>query len=307
MMHHYPPLAAHLVSEMLAQAARDPERTIAFQGAPGAYSHLAIREIDPDAYALPCFSFDDAFDAVCSGKAFRAVIPIENSVHGRVADVHFLLPESGLFIVAEHFLRVRHCLLALAGTKLEGIRQALSHPQALGQCRQRLKALGIAPVSYPDTAAAAAFIQTQGDPATAAIASHLAAELYGLECIAEGIEDKSHNTTRFVVLSRQALDYATVVEPAMTSLTFQVRSVPAALFKALGGFATNGVNITKLESYQPEGSFTAAAFYVEIEGMPTHQNVAFALEELRFYSHQVDILGCYPRTHKRVSPGAQAV
>jgi prephenate dehydratase len=303
-MQSYPTPAARLVAEMTEAATRRPADAIAFQGAPGAYSHLATREVSPLALPLPCFSFEDAFDAVAQGRAELAVIPIENSLHGRVADVHFLLPESGLFIVGEYFLRVRHCLLGLPGTRRGDIRQALSHPQALGQCRKRLRDWGIAPVQYADTAAAAALVQEQGDRSVAAIASKLAAETYGLDVLEAGIEDMDHNTTRFVVLARQA-DHPTSADgPVMTSLTFEVRSVPAALYKAMGGFATNGVNMTKLESYQPNGSFNASAFYVEIEGAPDDANVALALEELAYHSRAVRLLGTYPCAKVRRHPEA---
>jgi prephenate dehydratase len=305
-MQSYPEPAAALVAAMTDAARRRPEDAIAFQGAPGAYSHLAIRQVSPLALPLPCFSFDDAFEAVEQGRAELAVIPIENNLHGRVADVHFLLPESGLFIVGEHFLRIRHCLVGLPGSSLETIRQAISHPQALGQCRQRLRGWGIEPVHYADTAAAAALVKAQGDPAVAAIASSLAAESFGLEVLADGIEDVDHNTTRFVVLARAPVTPPSDAGPLMTSLTFAVRSVPAALFKALGGFATNGVNMTKLESYMVDGSFAAAFFYAEIEGAPADPNVALALEELRFHSREMRLLGTFPRAKERLLPPADA-
>lgn len=293
-MDAYPTPARNRVAAMHAAAAADPTLAVAFQGAPGAYSHQAVREFFPAASALPCFSFEEALDAVRDGRAAHAVIPIENSLHGRVADIHFLLPESGLSIIAEHFVRVRHCLLGVPGATRAGISRALSHPQALGQCRKRLKAWGIVPDGYADTAAAAAFVAEAGDPALAAVASQLAGELYGLDVLARGIEDADHNTTRFVVLAKIA------VEPpadaaARTTLMFEVRSVPGALYKALGGFATNGVNITKLESYLRGGSFAAAEFYADIDGRPTDANVALALEELAFHSKWVRVLGTYPQ------------
>jgi prephenate dehydratase len=305
-MQSYPLPAAQLVADMTAAATRQPANAIAFQGAPGAYSHLATREVAPNALPLPCLSFEDAFDAVVQGQAGLAVIPIENSLHGRVADVHFLLPESGLFIVGEHFLRVRHCLLGLPGTSRADIRQALSHPQALGQCRKRLRDWGIAPIQHADTAAAAAQVAEQGDRSVAAIASQLAGDAFGLDVLEAGIEDMDHNTTRFVLLSREAVtpnaDAGPVIGPVMTSFTFEVRSVPAALYKALGGFATNGVNMTKLESYQPGGSFTATTFYAEIEGAPADKNVALALEELDYHSRSVRLLGTYARAKARLHP-----
>ncbi len=303
-MQSYPLPAAQLVADMTAAAARAPGQAIAFQGAPGAYSHLATREVAPDALPLPCLSFEDAFEAVVQDKAGMAVIPIENSLHGRVADVHFLLPDSGLFIVGEHFLRVRHCLLGLPGTNRADIRQALSHPQALGQCRKRLRDWGIAPVQHADTAAAAAQVAEQGDRSVAAIASQLAAEAFGLDVLEAGIEDMDHNTTRFVLLSREVATLNANAGPVMTSFTFEVRSVPAALYKALGGFATNGVNMTKLESYQPGGSFTATIFYAEIEGAPADKNVALALEELNYHSRSVRVLGTYARAKARLRPEA---
>ncbi|UAJ09639.1 prephenate dehydratase [Polymorphobacter megasporae] len=301
-MTSYPAPAAALVAAMHAAAAADPARAVAFQGAPGAYSHQAVREAFPDALPLPCFSFDDAIEAVQSARAGRAVIPIENSLHGRVADIHFLLPESGLAIVGEHFVRVRHCLLGVRGAVREDVRVAISHEQALGQVRRRLAGWGIAAERYADTAGAAALVAEAGDPAQAAVASRLAAELYDLDVLAENIEDAAHNTTRFVVLSREAKLPAPGY-PLMTSLLFEVRSVPAALFKALGGFATNGVNLTKLESYLKGGAFSAAEFYADIEGAPDDPGVARALDELRFHTNWVRILGTYPQARSRELPG----
>ncbi len=294
----YPAPAAALVAAMTAAAAAAPTRAVAFQGAPGAYSHQAVREAFPDALTLPCFAFDDAIAAVQTEAADCAVIPIENSLHGRVADIHFLLPESGLAITGEHFVRVRHCLLGVPGAVRERVTTAVSHPQALGQCRKRLREWGIAPEAYPDTAAAAALIAETGDPARAAVASRLAGELYGLDVLAEGIEDEAHNTTRFVVLARHPAPLP-VGLPRMTSLLFEVRSVPAALFKALGGFATNGVNLTKLESYLKGGAFAAAEFYADIEGDPAEPPVARALDELRYHSEWVRVLGTYPQARAR--------
>ncbi|OSZ70865.1 prephenate dehydratase [Sphingomonas sp. IBVSS1] len=294
----YPPLAQTLVDRMVAAAAAAPEQAVAFQGAPGAYSHQAVRETFPDRLPLPCASFEDAIEAVQAGRAGCAVIPIENSLHGRVADMHFLLPESGLSIVGEHFVRVRHCLLALGD--MAALKEVKSHPQALGQVRRHLREWGIAPVQFFDTAAAAAAVAGEGDVAMGAIASRLAAELYGLNILAEGVEDADHNTTRFVVLAREA-----AVPPAgvaaMTSFHFEVRSVPAALFKALGGFATNGVNMTKLESYLRDGKFSQAEFYAEIEGSPAEPPVARALEELAYFTNWVKIIGTYPRARDRAA------
>ena len=295
-MDNYPEPARALVAAMTAAAEAAPRRAVAFQGAPGAYSHQAVREAFPKALPLPCLAFEDALEAVASGAAAKAVIPIENSLHGRVADIHFLLPESGLHIVGEHFVRVRHCLLS--GGPRDRVREALSHPQALGQCRATLKAWGITPVGAFDTAGAAALAAERGDPATGAVASALAAELYGLTIHAEGIEDAPHNTTRFVVLARDA-EAPTPGVPVMTSLNFEVRNVPAALFKALGGFATNGVNITKLESYLRDGSFAAAEFYAEIVGAPDDEGVVRALDELRFHTKWLRLLGTYAQARAR--------
>jgi prephenate dehydratase len=289
-MENYPRLAHDIVVAMAQAAEARPDRAVAFQGAPGAYSHQATRELFPDWAPMPCFSFEDAIEAVKAGRAARAVIPIENSLHGRVADIHFLLPESGLSIVAEHFVRVRHCLLGAKGAAREGVSEALSHPQALGQCRKRLREWGIKPVGFADTAGAAA---------KAAVASRLAGELYKLDVLAEGIEDEPHNTTRFVVLAREAAEPDPADGPLMTTLMFEVRSVPAALFKALGGFATNGVNLTKLESYMRGGSFQAAEFYVDIEGSPADPAFARALDELRYHSRWVRLLGTYRQARAR--------
>lgn len=289
-MESYPGPARALSDAMTAAASAEPSRAVAFQGAPGAYSHQATRERFPGGLPLPCLSFEHAFDAVVEGRAGNAVIPIENSLHGRVADVHFLLPESGLHIVGEHFVRIRHCLLGAPGAAATAVRAAMSHPQALGQCRQTLRALGIRPVAHADTAAAAAQVVEMGDSALAAVASRLAGELYGCALLAEGIEDAAHNTTRFVVLARDAIPAPT--GPLITTLMFEVRNVPAALYKALGGFATNGVNLFKLESYLREG-FSAAEFYADIEGGPADPAVARAIDELEYHSKWVRVIGTY--------------
>jgi prephenate dehydratase len=294
-MESYAAPARRLVEQMASAAAAEPERAVAFQGAPGANSHLAAIEHFPDGLPLPCFSFEDAIDAVRSGAAGHAIIPIENSLHGRVADMHFLLPESGLSIVAEHFLRVRHCLIGRAG---ESITQAMSHPQALGQCRLWLRARGITPVAHADTAAAAAAVADGAEPGVAAIAPALAAELYGLDLLAEGIEDGDDNTTRFTILARDAVDPSRDL-PLMTTFLFEVKNIPAALYKAMGGFATNGVNMTKLESYQRGASFAATEFYADIEGAPGDPAVDRALEELRFHTKWVRVLGVYPQARAR--------
>ncbi len=298
-MNNYPKLAGEIVQRMHQAAAAHPETAVAYQGAPGAYSHQATRELFPDAPPMPCFSFEDAIDAVKSGAAAKAVIPIENSLHGRVADIHFLIPESGLSIIGEHFVRVSHCLLGVRGATREGVREAISHPQALGQVRKRLRDWGIKPVSFADTAGGAALVAERGDPTLAGVASRLAGELYDLDILAERIEDAAHNTTRFVVLARDTVQPGEGAGKLMTTLTFEVRSVPAALYKALGGFATNGVNMTKLESYMRDGSFSAAEFYVDIEGKPDDANVALALEELRFHTAWVRVLGTYRQARVR--------
>lgn len=294
-MENYPAPARALVAELTAAAARDPERAVAFQGAPGCNSHIAADEVFPDGLPLPCFGFEDALDAVRDGKAGRALIPIENSLHGRVADIHFLLPESGLTIIGEHFMPIRYCLLGLGGAEIV---EAMSHPQALGQCRHWLRARGIKPVAYPDTAGAAAEVAELGRPEIGAIAPRLAANLYGLQIIGEGLEDSDDNTTRFVVLAREGAA-AAGAGPFMTTFIFEVKNVPAALYKALGGFATNGVNMTKLESYQRGASFAATEFYADVEGHPDDANVARALEELTFHTKWLRVLGTYPQARTR--------
>ncbi len=296
-MNSYPKLALARVREMALNAISYPEKTISFQGAPGANSHLAALEYDPTCLPLPCFSFEDAIDAVKEGRAARAIIPIENSLHGRVADIHFLLPESGLSITHEHFMPIRHCLMAKRANAT--LTTAMSHPQALGQCRGYLREHGIIPVAYADTAAAAAFVASSDDEGAAAIAPKIAAELYGLQLVSEGIQDADHNMTRFVVLSRKALDAKNLSGTLMTTLIFEVKNIPAALYKAMGGFATNGVNMTKLESYQNGGSFAATEFFADIEGAPGDPAVDRALEELAFHCNTVRLLGSYTQTRKR--------
>lgn len=291
-MHSYAAPALALVDEMTAAAVTDPGRAVAFQGAPGANSHLAALNHDPDCLPLPCFSFEDALDAVKEGRAGRAIIPIENSQNGRVADIHFLLPESGLSITGEYFMEIRHALMATGPGPFAA---ASSHPQALGQCRHYLRARGIVPMSHADTAGAAAFVAQQRDPQMAAIAPALAARLYGLTLVAENIEDAHDNTTRFVLLAREPRDPATFAgQVAMTTFVFAVRNIPAALYKALGGFATNGVNMTKLESYQRGASFSATEFYADIIGAPGEPAVDRALHELAFYTYELRLLGSYP-------------
>ncbi|MGH6735682.1 MAG: prephenate dehydratase [Methyloceanibacter sp.] len=274
--------------------ARSRLNKIAFQGEPGANSHLAARDAYPAVEAFACATFEDALAAVKSGKAKLAMIPIENSVAGRVADIHHLLPDSGLHIVAEHFERVRHQLLTLPGAKLTGLKTVHSHIMALGQCRKAIAALKLTPVVEADTAGAAQHVRALGDPTRAAIASKLAAEIYGLRIAKKDIEDAAHNTTRFVVLAAKPIKTKAGDGPIITTFVFRVRNVPAALYKALGGFATNGVNMTKLESYQLEGSFNATMFYADIEGHPAERPVKLAMEELHFFSSEVIVLGSYP-------------
>jgi prephenate dehydratase len=272
---------------------------VSYQGEPGANSHLACREVFPQLDALACATFEDALGAVKGGEARYAMIPIENSVAGRVADIHHLLPGAGLHIVGEHFLRVRHQLLAVPGASLETVRKALSHTQALGQCRSTLRRLGIKPVPEADTAGSARLVAESQDPTLAAIASSLAAEIYGLKILAHDIEDEQHNTTRFLVLAHDAANAKAGDGPVVTTFIFRVRNVPAALYKAMGGFATNGVNMTKLESYQLNGRFVATMFYADVEGHPDDPPVARALEELGFFSTEVHILGAYPASPYR--------
>jgi prephenate dehydratase len=272
----------------------EASRTIAFQGEPGAYSHQACSVAFPDMKALPCAAFEDAFAAVTEGAAKLAMIPIENSVAGRVADIHQLMPASRLHIIGEFFLRVNHHLLAVKGAKLADIKTVRSHIHALGQCRMFLRAHELKPVVAADTAGSAAEVAARGDRSVAAIASELAGEIYGLESLAAGIEDAEHNTTRFMVLSRQPVAVDPRSGPCITTFVFRVRNVPAALYKAMGGFATNGVNMTKLESYQLGGAFAATQFYADIEGHPEETNVRLALEELGFFSREMRILGVYP-------------
>ena len=271
-----------------------PSNTIAFQGQPGAYSELACRQVYPSMETLPTAAFDDTFAAVRDGKARLAMIPIENSVAGRVADIHRLLPDSGLFIIGEHFMRVNHHLLAPKGATLKTVRRVHSHVHALGQCGKLLRRLKLEPVVHADTAGAAAEIAERNDPAEAAIASELAGEVYGLKSLKANIEDAEHNTTRFLIFARRKAVPKRGSGTLVTSFVFRVRNVPAALYKAMGGFATNGVNMTKLESYMVGGDFTATQFYADIEGDMRDRNVRLAIEELEFFSREVHVLGTYP-------------
>ena len=269
-----------------------PAQTIIYQGEPGANSHLACIDAYPNADPLPAHTFEDVFSAVEKGKADLAMIPIENSVAGRVADIHLLLPHSELFVVGEHFERVRHQLLAIKGTKITDLKTVHSHTMALGQCRKQIRELGLTPIPEADTAGSARMIKEKGDTTQAAIASKLAAEIHDLEVIKADIEDADHNTTRFLILANEEREAEPKNSKVMTSFIFQVRNVPAALYKALGGFATNGVNMTKLESYQLEGSFNATMFYADIEGHPKDRSVELAMDELKFFA-DVRILGTY--------------
>src|SRR6476469_8617326 len=267
---------------------------IAFQGEPGANSHIAIVEAYPDAEPMPCPTFEDALAAISPGDADLGMSPIENSVAGRVADIHHLLPASGLFIVGEYFLPIRHQLMAIKGTKLEDIKSVESHVHALGQCRRVIRKLGVKPIVAADTAGSARDISERKDKSVAAIASRLAAKIYGLDILAKDVEDESHTTTRFVVLAREPNWAKQGSGPLVTTFVFRVRNLPAALYKALGGFATNGVNMTKLESYMVAGEFFATQFYADVDGHPDQKGLAFALEELKFFSREFRIVGVYP-------------
>lgn len=273
---------------------------ISFQGEPGANSDTACRDMFPDMEPLPCPTFEDAFNAVESGAADLAMIPIENTIAGRVADIHHLLPESRLHIVGEYFLPIHFQLMVLPGVARDEIRTVHSHIHALGQCRKYIRSNGWKPVIAGDTAGAAKLVSEVADRTMAALSPRLAASLYGLDILEENVEDTDTNVTRFVVLSKED-DRAPRTAPdarMMTTFMFRVRNVPAALYKAMGGFATNGVNMTKLESYQL-GEFTATLFYADIEGHPDDHNVRLALEELQFFSREVRVLGVYPASQSR--------
>lgn len=279
--------------------------TIAFQGMPGAYSDLACRTAFPGMRTLPSESFEAAIEAVRDGRAELAMLPCENTLAGRVPDIHYLLPDSGLFVVGEHFHRVEHCLLAPKGATLEGLRRAHSHPVALGQVRQALRRLNLAPVVEADTAGAAQLVAALGGTEDAAIASALAAEIYGLEVLAANVEDAAHNTTRFYVMARRPSTPDPSAPGLMTTFVFRVRNVPAALYKVLGGFATNGVNMTKLESYMLGGHFVATQFLCDCDGHPEQPALRRALEELAFFSSEVRVLGVYPTAAFRLTQAAE--
>ncbi|MER7539062.1 prephenate dehydratase [Streptomyces sp. NPDC097704] len=268
--------------------------TVAYQGEPGSNSATAARALYPESVGLPCTGFEQALDAVTFGDAGVAVIPVDNSAAGRVADVHHLLPESGLFIVAEYFLAIRFDLMGVPGATPDQVECVRSHVHALGQCRKVLREGGWRTLVSDDTAGAAREVAELGDPRHAALAPPAAAELHGLEVLRPGVEDDPDNTTRFVVLSREAAPATDPAQPSMTSLFFSVRNIPSALYKALGGFASSGVNLTKIESYQIGAGLGASRFYVEIEGHPDDERVALALDELRFFSSEVRVLGVYP-------------
>ena len=266
---------------------------IAFQGVLGAYSDLACRAAYPGAQTLPCPSFEAAMAALRDGQCDLAMLPCENSLAGRVPDIHRMLPDSGLFVVGEHFQRVEHCLLAPKGARLATLKRAHSHPVALGQVLRLLKDMKLTPVIEADTAGAAALIAERGGVEDAAIASELAAEIYGLEVLKRNVEDEAHNTTRFYVMARDRADPPVDAPNVVTSFVFQVRSIPAALYKALGGFATNGINMTKLESYMVGGRFAATQFLCDVDGHPDQPGLRRAFEELAFFSSSMKILGAY--------------
>ena len=278
-------------------------KAIAFQGVPGAYSDLACRAAYPEMTTLPCTSFEAAIDAVREGRASLGMLPCENSLAGRVSDIHHLLPGSGLYIIGEWFQRVEHCLLGVRGAKLSDIKRAHSHSVALGQVRRILADLHLTPVVEADTAGAAQLVGQWGNKEDAAIASALAADIYGLDILQSNVEDAAHNTTRFYVVAPNRQEPNPRMPDLMTTFIFRVRNVPAALYKALGGFATNGVNMTKLESYMINGEFAATQFLSDVEGHPEQPAVRRALEELSFFSTEVKVLGVYPMAAFRLTQG----
>ena len=280
--------------------------TVAFQGRPGAYSDLACRAALPGRPTLPCDTFEATIDAVLSGAAELAMLPCENSLSGRVPDIHAMLPGSGLHITVEHFQRVEHCLLGPPGATLAGVRRVHSHAVALGQVRRIVRELGAQAVVEADTAGSAQMVAERGDPADAAVASALAAELYGLAVLRANVEDSAHNTTRFYIAAAQPKRPPPGAANTLTTFVFRVRNVPAALYKGLGGFATNGVNMTKLESYMLAGEFTATQFLCDVEGHPEHPNLALAMEELGFFSREIRVLGVYPGAARRLESGRKA-
>ena len=282
---------------MSGSAIKNAKR-VAFQGEPGAYAHLAAQETLPHAQAVPCPTFEDAAEAVRAGETDLCIIPVENSLMGRIADIHHLLPEAGLHIVGEHFLRIRHQLLGLPGAKLAGLKRVFSQGPALAQCLRVIRELKLKAENWHDTAGAAHHVAELQDPTVAAIASAIAGRIYGLDVLKANVEDESHNMTRFLIMSHEP-DDAPNEGKVITTFVFRVRNVPAALYKAMGGFATNGVNMTKLESYQLGGSFSATQFYADIEGHPDDRAVKLALEELAFFTSKLSVLGVYPASPLR--------
>lgn len=280
------------------------QKIIAYQGEPGANSHIACQNVYPGWVALACATFEDALAAVADGTAHLGMIPIENSIAGRVADIHHLLPDAGLYITGEYFLPVHHQLLGLKGASLQSVKTVYSHVHALGQCRKIIRSLGLTPHVTGDTAGSAREIAEWNDPSRASLASRLAAEIYGLGILAQDVEDEPLNTTRFVILSREAVWARPEQGPLVTSFVFRVRNVPAALYKALGGFATNGVNMNKLESYMVGGAFTATQFLADVDGHPDERSVTLALEELAFFCKELKILGVYPAHPYRIENAA---
>lgn len=269
-------------------------KKVAFQGEKGAFSHAAAHALFPKGEAVPCVTFEDTITAVQKGTADFGVVPVENSLYGRITDIYHLLPESGLFITAEHFLRVEMNLLGVKGAQLSDVKSVQSLSVALGQCRKFIRKHRLKTINGVDTAGSAREIAELGDKSVAAIASRFAGEIYGLDVLASNIEDATHNTTRFLVISKTPEEPKRTVKKVKTTFVFRVRNVPAALYKAMGGFATNGVNMTKLESYMLDGSFTATQFYADIEGRPSDPSVQLAFEELKFFTDQFRVLGVYP-------------
>lgn len=285
----------------------DHNKIISFQGEAGANSDTASRNMFPDMTPLPCATFEDAFNAVDSGEASLAMIPIENTLAGRVADIHHLLPQSGLHIIGEYFLPIHFHLMVLPGSDINQIKSVHTHIHGIGQCRNIVREYGWKAVVAGDTAGAAKMIAEKGDPSMAALSPYLAAELYGLDILKQNVEDTDNNVTRFVILSKTPHEYKrkSPDELVMTTFVFRVRNIPAALYKAMGGFATNGINMTKLESYQLGGQFTATQFYADIEGHPDDPNVQLAFEELGFFTDQFDVLGVYPAAQFRIDQNSQ--
>ena len=269
-------------------------KKIAFQGEPGAFSHAAANNVFPGEEAMGCVTFEETINAVQTGKADYAVVPVENSLYGRITDIYHLLPESGLFINGEHFLRIEMSLLGVKGSTLKDVKSVQSLSVALGQCRKFIRKHRLKTIAGGDTAGSAREVAERGDKSVAAIASRFAAEVYGLDILAENIEDAAHNTTRFLVISKAPDVPKPGKTTVKTTFVFRVRNVPAALYKAMGGFATNGVNMTKLESYMLDGSFTATQFYADIEGHPDDRSVQLAFEELGFFTDKFRVLGVYP-------------